>query len=121
MNSHTTTDTEWGRCPQGQIEGVVRRVRFRRQRALARRLTGNAFVGVVLAVVALQIAESDLFDQYRNYGYGGVACTEVRDRMQDYASGRTSEVLSARIEAHLRQCRYCQALIAETAKETGDR
>lgn len=110
--------TEWKVCPAGTLETAVRKAS--RRARLRRYLPGAAVVVAVvvgLSLIWLSRGSSDLpaLPSNVDYYYGGIACSDVVLREQDYVAGILDAETRSRIDEHLRDCPKCRQVYKSRA------
>ncbi|MBW3597089.1 MAG: zf-HC2 domain-containing protein [Planctomycetes bacterium] len=70
-----------------------------------------ATLAIGLAVWSTNWSSDGVGAGREEYSFGGIACSEVRDHLPEYAAGAVPEELAIRIRAHLEECPACQELM----------
>lgn len=101
---------EWTDCPAGALERAVRRAsrRERMRRALPGAAAIVAVVGLALFWLTIRPSGRPAAPSSTEYYYGGIACSEVVRREQDYVSGALDAETRSRIDEHLEACPKCR-------------
>jgi len=102
-------DDTWDACPTGEIDGLVTNLRQRRQQQKLQKISAVGGVLVVLLVFGFWMSGSLPHES----SYGGIACSEVKERARQYISESLNEDLMEKIAVHLKACPRCDEAIAQ--------
>jgi len=122
MNQHHAQSDAWQPCQGGELQQLADR-----QRRQGLRRATAIYGGAVAAIVALVVVGVFALQAMQNggeYHYGGIACTDVKKVLRDYASGKLAaeDADKARqIKIHLEKCPACGPLYREMIQPTARR
>jgi hypothetical protein len=105
MNDTPKDRDQWERCPPGELQRLVHRVRTRQRRQVLKRLAG---VGAALVLIgAGGYVAGQWWHQPTEHHFGGIACSEVMRLLPDYRANKLDAELARRISIHLEKCPNC--------------
>jgi len=117
MNETTSTADSWDACPQGELSRMARSIKSKRRDKVIARVIGAAGA-VVIVAVSLTIAAQQLGEPTEP-NFGGIVCSDVCPKLQDYMAGKLDEKLAGQIESHLAECPDCGPMFQKMKAEMG--
>lgn len=116
MSKQQQNDLEWEPCPSGELGRLVRRMESEPQRMAVKWATGAVAATALLALLVVGVYRMRQLPGME-YNFGGVTCSEVRARMQQYLAGEIDAELRERLEVHLAKCPQCAKLKQQMMEE----
>ena len=101
--------TEWEACPAGALQGLSKRLRFRRR---IRTIRNCAAV-----VVVLMLGVSALSITLMPARHGPLTCREIQAKAGDYLANRLSPAVHEEFREHIGHCPHCRQIVEEARQK----
>lgn len=108
-NSLMASEQEkWDPCPPGELANMVRARGAQRRRKTIDRAAGVA-AGLIICIAVGAYTLGIFTPEPSNANYGGLACSEVAEKLPAYVEGDVDPQLQQRMAVHLDKCDYCRS------------
>lgn len=112
MNAQREPDASWIPCREGEVAGLVRRLKWRKRTPLLAGVAG-ASMAILIAVTVFLLASRGGPEHQGEYHFAGISCSDVRAQARQYMMGQLAPELRRRIDDHLEECPECGALFRQ--------
>ena len=100
----------WETCPPGEFQRALDRFALRERRKSLVQQAGVALGLFVLAAFAVQAGSAALSHPPASMA-GGISCADVQALTTAGTSASADDAASAKIAAHVRECRHCRSIV----------
>lgn len=107
----------WTPCPKGSLDAFADMERKRQwKKRFRKRLRNYVGLGLLFTFVAIGAIFGSLGSSnstFRNYRYGGITCSRVRQQADSYLAVQLSASMQSKMEEHLQYCPTCRSYIED--------
>jgi hypothetical protein len=112
MSDQNLADSSWEDCPEGKIRHFAARLNARQRRSPVR-WSYVATLMVLSGILAVRLTEASQTE----LKIGGITCTELMARVDDYINGDIKGEMASQMGFHLSNCPHCARQVRGIAKK----